>query len=125
MGQNWKIFILAVVCFIVGTSEYMITGILDKVAADTGVTLSQAGQLMTVYALAYAIGTPVLMGVTARFDRRKLLLYSLGLIIVSNAIIMILPGYGFMLLARVVMALGTGVFVVTPPHLSWACPLAG
>lgn len=122
LGQNWKIFILAVVCFIVGTSEYMITGILDKVAADTGVTLSQAGQLMTVYALAYAIGTPVLMGVTARFDRRRLLLYSLGLIIVSNALIMIFPGYGFMLLARIIMALGTGVFVVT--SLALAAKLA-
>lgn len=113
MGQNWKIFILAVVSFLVGTSEFMITGILDKVAADIGVTVSQAGQLMTVFALAYAIGTPILMGVTARLDRRDLLLYSLGLIIVSNALIVILPGYGFMLLTRVVMALGTGVFVVT------------
>lgn len=122
MGQNWRIFILAVVCFLVGTSEYMIAGILDKVAADIGVTLPQAGQLMTVFALAYAIGTPILMGVTARLDRRDLLLYSLGLIIVSNALIVILPGYGLMLLARVIMALGTGVFVVT--SLTLAAKLA-
>lgn len=113
MGTSWKIYMLAAVSFLVGTSEYMIAGILDKIAADIGVTLSAAGQLMTAFSLAYAIGTPILMAATARLNRRDLLLYSLGLIVVGNTLVVVLPGYVFLMLARVIMALGTGVFVVT------------
>lgn len=113
MRQYWKIYMLAAVSFLIGTSEYMIAGILDKVAEDVGVSLSAAGQLITAFSLAYALGTPIMMAITTRLNRRDLLLYSLGLIIVGNALMVILPGYGFMLLARVIMALGTGVFVVT------------
>ncbi|GMK43890.1 putative MFS-type transporter YbcL [Paenibacillus glycanilyticus] len=113
MDKYWKVYMLAAVSFLIGTSEYMIAGILDKVAADIGVTISAAGQLITAFSLAYAVGTPILMAVTARINRRDLLLYSLAFIVVGNALVVILPGYGFMLLARVIMALGTGVFVVT------------
>ncbi|MZQ80605.1 MFS transporter [Paenibacillus sp. 5J-6] len=113
MRQYWKIYMLAAVSFLIGTSEYMIAGILDKVAEDVGVSLSAAGQLITAFSLAYALGTPIMMAITTRLNRRDLLLYSLGLIIVGNVLMVILPGYGFMILARVIMALGTGVFVVT------------
>ncbi|MBO7742928.1 MFS transporter [Paenibacillus sp. MWE-103] len=112
MRMNWRIYMLAAVSFLVGTSEYMIAGILDKIAAELGVTVAAAGQLMTAFSLAYAIGTPVLMAAAARIERRRLLQYALGLIIAGNAMILVLPGFGSLLLARVVMALGTGVFVV-------------
>jgi DHA1 family putative efflux transporter-like MFS transporter len=112
MSAVWKIYLLAAVSFLMGTSEYMIAGILDKVAADIGVTLSEAGQLITAFSLAYAIGTPILMAATAGLNRRSLLLYALGLFIVGNVLLVILPGYGLLLVARVIMALGTGVFVV-------------
>jgi DHA1 family putative efflux transporter-like MFS transporter len=112
MSAVWKIYLLAAVSFLMGTSEYMIAGILDKVAADIGVTLSEAGLLITAFSLAYAIGTPILMAATAGLNRRSLLLYALGLFIVGNVLLVILPGYGLLLVARVIMALGTGVFVV-------------
>lgn len=113
MSYVWKIYMLAIVSFLVGTSEFIIAGILDKVAADSGVSVSAAGQLITVFSLSYAFGTPFLMAVTARFDRRKVLLYSLGVFVIGNAMAFALPGFAFLIGSRVVLALSTGVFVVT------------
>jgi DHA1 family putative efflux transporter-like MFS transporter len=53
MSNTWKIYMLAVVSFPVGTSEFIIAGILDKNAKDSGVSVSAAGQLITVFSLAY------------------------------------------------------------------------
>ncbi|WP_141499612.1 MFS transporter [Paenibacillus luteus] len=113
MSNVWKIYMLAIISFLVGTSEFIIAGILDKVAADVGVSLSAAGQLITVFSLAYAFGTPILMAVTARMERRQLLLYALGVFAVGNLIAIALPGFSFLLVSRIVLALSTGVFVVT------------
>lgn len=113
MSNAWKIYMLAIISFLVGTSEFIIAGILDKVAADVGVSVSAAGQLITVFSLAYAFGTPILMAVTARMERRQLLLYALGVFAIGNLITIALPGFAFLLVSRIVLALGTGVFVVT------------
>ncbi|MEK3951163.1 MFS transporter [Paenibacillus sp. FSL H7-0703] len=113
MQSTWKVYILAIVSFLVGTSEYIISGILDQIATTMGITVSAAGQLITVFSLAYAIGTPILMAVTAKWDRRKLLLSSLGLFAVANVLSFILPGFGMFIAARILMALGAGMVVVT------------
>lgn len=109
----WKIYMLTAANFLVGTSEYIIAGILDKVAADLGVSVSAAGQLITVFSLAFAIGTPILMAMTSGVDRRKMLLYSLGIFVVGNAVAFLLPGFSFLMVSRVILALGTGIFFVT------------
>ncbi|QDY83581.1 MFS transporter [Paenibacillus polymyxa] len=113
MQSTWKVYILAIVSFLVGTSEYIISGILDQIATTMGITVSAAGQLITVFSLAYAIGTPILMAVTAKWDRRKLLLSSLGLFAVANVLSFVLPGFGMFIAARILMALGAGMVVVT------------
>ncbi|MDF2648216.1 MAG: transporter [Paenibacillus sp.] len=113
MSNTWKIYLLAVVSFIVGTSEFIIAGILDKVADDIGVSVAAAGQLITVFSLTYAFGTPVLMAVTARAERRKLLLYSLIIFVIGNVMAVSLPGFGALIGSRIILALSTGVFVVT------------
>ncbi|CAG7617468.1 MFS transporter [Paenibacillus allorhizosphaerae] len=113
MSNAWKIYMLAVVSFLVGTSEYIIAGILDKVAIDIGVSVSAAGQLITVFSLAYAFGTPILMALTARMERRKLLLYALGLFAIGNGAALALPGFEYLIASRIVLAISTGVFVVT------------
>lgn len=104
---------LAVVSFLVGTSEFIIAGILDKVAADIGVSVAAAGQLITVFSLAYGFGTPFLMAMAAKVDRKKLLLYSLAVFVIGNAVALLLPGFGFLIASRIILALSTGVFVVT------------
>lgn len=113
MSNTWKIYLLAAVSFLVGTSEFIIAGILDTVARDVNVSVSAAGQLITVFSLAYAFGTPFLIAFTARMEQRKLLLYSLALFVIGNIIAIALPGFEFLIVSRVILALSTGVFVVT------------
>ncbi|MGO4791502.1 MFS transporter [Paenibacillus sp. 2KB_20] len=112
MGNSWKIYILAIVSFLVGTSEFVIAGILDMLASDIGVSVAAAGQLITVYSLAYAIGTPILIALTAKMDRRKLMLSALGLFFVGNLITVTTTGYAMLLGARIILAISTGVFMV-------------
>ncbi|MEX6698569.1 MFS transporter [Peribacillus frigoritolerans] len=118
MLNTWKIYMLAIISFLVGTSEFIISGILDKIADSLGVTLAAAGQLITIFSLVYAIGTPILMALTASLDRRKLMLYSLGLFIVANLLAFLLPGFGPFLFARIIMALGAGLVVVTALNIA-------
>lgn len=113
MSNTIKIYILAIVSFLVGTSEYIISGILDTLADSLGITLAAAGQLITIFSLVYAIFTPILMGITSTMDRRKLMILSLGLFVIGNILVFILPGYGLFVMARVIMALGAGMVVVT------------
>lgn len=113
MSNTIKIYILAIVSFLVGTSEYIISGILDTIADSLGITLAAAGQLITIFSLVYAIFTPISMGITSSMDRRKLMIFSLGLFVIGNILAFILPGYGLFVMARVIMALGAGMVVVT------------
>jgi DHA1 family putative efflux transporter-like MFS transporter len=113
LSNTWKIYALAIVSFLVGTSQYIISGILDKIADTMGITLMAAGQLITVYSLAYAIGTPVLMAVTASVDRRRLLASAFGIFVIGNILSFALQGFEAFMAARVVMALGAGMVVVT------------
>ncbi len=113
MQNTWKIYILAIISFLVGTSEYVISGMLDKIAGSLGVTVAAAGQLITIFSLVYAIGTPVMMALTAKLDRRKLMIYALGLFVIGNIISFLVQGFGLFAGARVIMALGAGTVVVT------------
>ncbi|MCM3702655.1 MFS transporter [Paenibacillus macerans] len=112
MRISWKIYILAIMSFIVGTSEFVIAGILDMLASDIGVSVAAAGQLITLYSLAYAIGTPILIALTSKMDRRKLMLLTLALFFVGNLITVISSGYGMLIGARIILAISTGVFMV-------------
>ncbi|OKP84584.1 MFS transporter [Paenibacillus sp. P32E] len=113
MSNAWKVYLLAAVSFLLGTSEYIIAGILDTVARDVNVSVAAAGQLITVFSLAYAFGTPFLIAFTARMEQRKLLVYSLGVFVIGNSIAVVLPGFEFLIVSRVILALSMGVFVVT------------
>jgi DHA1 family putative efflux transporter-like MFS transporter len=113
MNNTWKIYMLTLISFLVGTSQFVIVGILDKVAASVGVSVSTAGQLITAFSLANAIGTPVVMVATAKMDQRKQLLLALAILLLGIVTTLALPGFGFLMAARVVLGVGTGVFIVT------------
>ncbi|CAH0121838.1 MULTISPECIES: MFS transporter [unclassified Paenibacillus] len=118
MRNTWRIYMLAMISFLVGTSEYIVSGILDRIAESLGITLAAAGQLITIFSFVYAIGTPILMAWTARVDRRNLILYSLGIFATGNILSFVLPGYGLFVAARVIMALGAGMVVVTALNIA-------
>ncbi|RTE03043.1 MFS transporter [Paenibacillus whitsoniae] len=57
MSNSFKIILLAIITFFVGTSEYVIAGFLDIIARDMGISIASAGQLTSIFSLSYAIGT--------------------------------------------------------------------
>ncbi|WP_129728930.1 MFS transporter [Ectobacillus funiculus] len=112
MKNTWKIYMLALITFMVSTSEYVIAGILDKVAASNNVSVSVAGQLITVFALANAFGSPLVVMATTKMNQRKLLMLSLVLMVLGSLMTITLPGFGFLIVSRIVLALGSGVFAI-------------
>jgi MFS transporter, DHA1 family, putative efflux transporter len=113
MSNTWKIYMLAIISFLVGTSQFVISGILDQIAASINISVSSAGQLITAFALGNAIGTPIVIVAMARLNQRKKLLTALTVILIGIVSTVTLPGFGFLMAARVVLGVGTGVFVVT------------
>lgn len=112
MIKSWKVYILAIISFLVGTSEFVIAGILDLVSKDVGVTIAAAGQLISVYSISYAVGTPILIAATSKLSRRTLMLAALALFFIGNLITVVSTGYPMLVGARVILALSTGVFTV-------------
>ncbi|MFX3636770.1 MAG: MFS transporter [Candidatus Pristimantibacillus sp.] len=125
MNNNFKIYMLALISFLVGTSQFSIVGMLDKVAASVDVSVSTAGQLITVFALGNAIGTPIVMVVTAKFHQRKQLILALTLILIGTISTLVLPGFANLMAARVILGIGTGVFVVTAYSIASKLALPG
>ena len=101
---------LALAAFAIGTTEFVIVGLLPSVAADTGTSLSQAGQLVTGYALAVAFGAPPLAALTAKAAPYKALSGLMLLFILGNAICAAAPGYGWLMAGRIVASLTHGAF---------------
>jgi predicted MFS family arabinose efflux permease len=96
---------LALASFGIGTTEYVIMGLLPSVAQDLSVSIPQAGLLVTGYALSVAFGSPWLTVATARMDRRTALLLLAGVFIIGNTLCAISPSYGTLMAARIVTAL--------------------
>ncbi|MDD9793552.1 MFS transporter [Priestia megaterium] len=113
MNNSWKIYMLTLISFVVGTSQFVIVGTLDKVAASVDVSVATAGQLITVFALGNAIGTPLVIVATSKMDQRKQLLLALAIILLGIIGVIALPGFGLLMASRVLLGIGTGVFVVT------------
>ena len=113
MNNTWKIYLLTIISFMVGTSQFVIVGILDKVAASVGVSVSSAGQLITAFALANAIGTPIVIVATAKMNQSKQLLLALVILLLGIVSTLALPGFGFLMASRAILGVGTGVFIVT------------
>ncbi|WP_217594218.1 MFS transporter [Cohnella sp. GbtcB17] len=125
MSNTWKVYFLALVTFLVGTSEYVISGILDKISDTMGISVTSAGQLVTIFSFVYAISTPILMALTAKAERQKLLVGALGIFVIGNVLSFILPGYSLFVAARVVMAIGAGMVVVTALDIAAKIAAAG
>ena len=101
---------LAIASFGIGTTEFVIMGLLPNVAQDLSVTIPQAGMLVSGYALGVTFGAPVLAVATARMDRRRALLLLIGIFILGNLLCALAPSYWLLMAARVVTAFCHGSF---------------
>lgn len=102
--------VLALSAFGIGTTEFVIMGLLPDIARDLSVSIPKAGMLVTGYALSVAFGAPLMALVTSRFQRRSALILLMGFFIVGNIMCAIAHGYWVLMLARVITALCHGAF---------------
>ena len=101
---------LTISAFAIGTTEFVIVGLLPTMAADLGVSLTSAGLLVSLYALGVAIGAPVLTALTGKLPRKTLLLALMALFTVGNLVAWQAPSYEALVVARVLTGLAHGVF---------------
>ncbi|TDW35711.1 multidrug resistance protein [Rhizobium azibense] len=104
------LFALTIAAYAIGTTEFVIVGLLPTVANDLHITLPLAGLIVSVYALGVTFGAPILTALTGRIARKPLLLGLMTLFIVGNAMAASSPGYTPLLVARVLSAFAHGVF---------------
>lgn len=110
MSLNLPLLALAIAAFGIGTTEFVIMGLLPDVAQDLSVSIPMAGLLITGYALAVAIGAPIMAVGTAKLPRKKALLFLMAIFIIGNALCALSPNYTILMVARVVTALCHGAF---------------
>ena len=101
---------LAVGAFGIGTTEFVMMGLLPDVADDLHISIPVAGHLVSAYALGVVIGAPLLAAATARMSRRKVLIALMGLFVAGNVLSAFAPDYHWLLAARFLSGLPHGAF---------------
>lgn len=113
---------LALGAFAIGTESYALAGLLPALSSELGVSIALAGQLITAFALAYALGSPLLAVATAGMERRSLLLTSIATFGVFNLLAATAHTYAILFIARIGMALAAGTFM--PAASSYAVAIS-
>lgn len=108
--MNYRILVLALGTFAIGTDNYVVAGILPQVAHSFGVSVAAAGQFVTVYSLAYGLLTPVMAALLANWPRRHVLLFGLIVFVIGNVLTATQTGFDLALASRAVAGLGGAMF---------------
>ncbi|MBU2964629.1 MFS transporter [Amphritea sp. 2_MG-2023] len=104
------LFALTLSAFAIGTTEFVIVGLIPTMAADLSVSLPSAGLLVSLYALGVAIGAPVLTALTGKWNRKHVLIAVMSLFVAGNLLAWQAPGYDTLIVARILTGLAHGVF---------------
>jgi MFS transporter, DHA1 family, inner membrane transport protein len=107
--MNPRIILLALGMFALGTDAFLVAGVLPVIARETGVSEGLVGQLITVFALTYGLGAPVLAATTAHWPRHRVLMGALGLLGLANLASALSPSFPLLLLSRIL----AGCFAAT------------
>src|SRR6266487_1739494 len=118
MGVFW----LALATFAIGTEAFVIAGLLPVISADLQISVAATGQLVTAYALAYALGSPILTVAFNNFDRRDVLTLALSCFIAGNLLAVASASFPLLLASRVLLALCAGL--CTPTAIGVAVAVA-
>jgi MFS transporter, DHA1 family, inner membrane transport protein len=113
VGVDLRLLVLALGTFAIGTGSFVFAGLLGAVADDLSVSVGAAGQLITLYAIVYAVGSPVLVTLTSGVERRWLLILSLAIFAGANVAALLLPSFVPLLTSRVIAACAAAIFTPT------------
>lgn len=98
--------------FIVGMVEMMVAGIMNLMSNDLNVSEAVVGQLVTLYAITFAIAGPILVKLTNKFNARPLLLITLFVFIIGNLIIAVAPNFSILVIGRILSSAAASLIVV-------------
>jgi DHA1 family inner membrane transport protein len=113
MAMDIRLFWLALGAFAIGAEGFVISSLLPAISADTGVTIAQGGYLVLAFALAYALGAPILASVTGHRDRRNVLAGGALVFAFGNVVAGLAHSYEQLLVARLIMAFAAGLYAAT------------
>ena len=105
-----RLVLLAAGMFAIGTDSFVIAPLLSHIAHDLDVGIATAAQLITAYALAYALGSPFIAAVTARWPRRRALATGLTIFVLANVGAAFAPSFAALLVARALAGFGAALF---------------
>lgn len=108
--RPWALYALTVGAFGIGTTEFVIMGLLLQLAGDLQVSVASAGLLISGYALGVFVGAPLLTAALSRMPRKTALLALMAIFTLGNIACALAPSYGLLMLARVVTSLAHGTF---------------
>ncbi|WP_335872559.1 MFS transporter [Bacillus sp. 2205SS5-2] len=110
--RHWVLILtLALLTFVLGTSEFVIVGILSEISSGLNITNPKAGTLVSAFAITFAIATPIVMSTTSHFPKRKWMLYLIGAFTILNALSAVTASYTVLLGLRMMTAIVTGVLI--------------
>ncbi|MFJ4373364.1 MFS transporter [Pseudomonas japonica] len=109
-GLHPGILTLAITAFAIGVAEFIIVGILPSISTAFSISLASAGSLVGLYALALAIGTPLIVIGLGRFPKKTVLMMLIGVFLLGNLVSALAPNYPALLLGRIITALAHGSF---------------
>jgi predicted MFS family arabinose efflux permease len=107
--------------FAIGAETFLVSGVLPQIAADLHVTAAAAGSLVTIFALAYAFGSPLIAVATAGVERKRLLIGAIGAFALANLVAAFAPNFASLAAARALLALTAGTFM--PAAVAFATAL--
>ncbi|WP_321946654.1 MFS transporter [Paraburkholderia sp. J10-1] len=108
-----RLLTLSLGMFALGTDSFVFAGILPEIAHSFGVSIGAAGQLISVYALSYALLGPTIAALAANVARKRLLLSGIGLFVIANLGTIVAPNLGIALATRALAGLGAAMFSPT------------
>jgi DHA1 family inner membrane transport protein len=108
-----RLLVLASGMFAIGTDSFVVAGVLGQVADSFDVSIALAGQMVTLYALSYAVLSPVIAAAAAHWPRKRLLLVGLAVFVLANALTAVAPNVELALASRVLAGLGAAMFSPT------------
>jgi predicted MFS family arabinose efflux permease len=111
---------LALGTFAIGTEGFMIAALLTTIATDIGVSVAEAGLLVSIFALSYAASSPLLTALTGRVDRRQVLVGSMSLFAAFNVVAALAHSFVALALARVLLAFAAGIYTPNANALAGA-----
>lgn len=118
-----QVYLLAAVIFCLGTSEFMIAGILEPISADLHVGIPQAGLLITGFAVGMIVGAPAMALLTLKLPRRATMIISIIAFSALHILAALSPSYSILMVTRVLAAIACGGFwAVAAVHTTRIAP---